>query len=163
MLFCLGIAFFWGLFFYWKMFKRVRKVYILRGVPGSGKSTYAKRLTRWGGVICSADNYMVDEKGNYCFDPKKLPQVHSLCYSAFYYHLHYTNVSKIVLDNTNIKEWEFERYLDAIRIYNAVYDDVYVEVITVGCLEDVEKYIARGIHKVPAQRVKEMAKNLYGE
>ena len=43
-------------------------LYIVRGIPGSGKSTFAKTL---GGIHIEADQYFVDGDGNYNFDGSK--------------------------------------------------------------------------------------------
>jgi adenylate kinase family enzyme len=47
----------------------------MRGIPGSGKSTTAKKLAGETGKIHSTDNYfMVD--GEYKFDPSKIREYH---------------------------------------------------------------------------------------
>lgn len=71
--------------------KDMKKVIILRGLPGSGKSRYAKRLkeeSKLISVICSTDEYfMVDDLDSidhngvirnriYKFDPTKLVEYH---------------------------------------------------------------------------------------
>ena len=54
----------------------------MRGIPGSGKSTTAKKIAGETGKIHSTDNYfMVD--GEYRFDPKKLKENHEANYNAF--------------------------------------------------------------------------------
>ena len=47
-----------------------KTLYILRGIPGSGKTTHAKRLAGTNGVIISADDYFMRD-GEYCFDASK--------------------------------------------------------------------------------------------
>ncbi len=50
-------------------------LYIVRGIPGSGKSTFAKQLVGADFLVCEADKYfMVD--GEYKFDATKLKQAH---------------------------------------------------------------------------------------
>ena len=64
------------------------KLIIVRGAMGSGKSTFAKRLTRslikFGYSptdIChfEADQFFEDEEGHYNFDPTKLWLAHKQC------------------------------------------------------------------------------------
>jgi len=42
---------------------------IIRGLPGSGKSTFAKKFVEKGFKHYEADMWMVDKDGNYSFDP----------------------------------------------------------------------------------------------
>lgn len=51
-------------------------LYLIRGAPGSGKSTLGHRLSRH---AISADDYMVDADGNYAFDPSRLEETHADC------------------------------------------------------------------------------------
>jgi len=54
----------------------------MRGIPGSGKSTTAKKLAGETGKIHSTDNYfMVD--GVYQFNPKNLSENHEANFKAF--------------------------------------------------------------------------------
>ena len=49
--------------------KNNRVIFIMRGLPGSGKSTLVKSITEVFNdqipVICSADHYFIDENGIY--------------------------------------------------------------------------------------------------
>lgn len=49
---------------------------IIRGIPGSGKTTFAERL---GVPFCEADQHMVDDAGNYAFDRARLSLCHARC------------------------------------------------------------------------------------
>ncbi len=51
---------------------------LLRGLPGSGKSTFANLITNEFS-ICEADKFFTDKEGNYNFDATKLSQAHSWC------------------------------------------------------------------------------------
>ena len=51
-------------------------LYIVRGIPGSGKSTFAKTL---GGQHFEADMYFIDESGNYKFDITEIKLAHEWC------------------------------------------------------------------------------------
>lgn len=58
-------------------------VYIMRGASGSGKSTVAREVANPDGIIHSTDSKFYDEKGNYNFDPKKLPEYHDSNFTDF--------------------------------------------------------------------------------
>ena len=56
---------------------------LLRGIPGSGKSTLGEIILQCPGSsspeVLSADNFFIDEKGDYNFDGSKLKQAHNEC------------------------------------------------------------------------------------
>ena len=56
-------------------------LYIIAGPPGSGKSFFAKHLAEEKQVkfIFEADMWMVDNEGDYCFDPSRLYFCHKKC------------------------------------------------------------------------------------
>jgi len=88
----------------------VKKLIIVRGLPGSGKSTYARRLVEEGQahVVAEADDYFTDEDGSYNFDPAALQQAHSYCQikCETWLNLDLT----VVVANTFTKEWEIAPY-----------------------------------------------------
>lgn len=92
-------------------------VYILRGVSGCGKSTFAKILAGDTGVICSADDYFVGEDGVYRFDFNKLELAHNQCKERFVINL-INNTSTIVVDNVNTGVLDVDWYLGYAKKYN---------------------------------------------
>ena len=56
-------------------------MFLMRGVPGSGKSTIVKHLMKMFHTdsICSADQYF-SRNGRYRFDQKQLKQAHEYCH-----------------------------------------------------------------------------------
>ena len=87
------------------------KVYILRGVSGSGKSTEAMRLASNNkDIICSADDYFM-KNGEYKFDPSKLGEAHGECLAKFRA-LVKAGAETIIVDNTNTQWWEIRPYYE---------------------------------------------------
>ncbi|PNX46241.1 MAG: hypothetical protein BV459_06775 [Thermoplasmata archaeon M11B2D] len=84
---------------------------IIRGLPGSGKSTIAKKDDSFDGYAhFEADMYFLDDTGQYLFDPAKLKEAHEWCFAAAQSCLiHGRNV---VVCNTFSRLWEMQRYLD---------------------------------------------------
>jgi predicted kinase len=148
----------------------MRKLIILRGLPGSGKSTLARelsithfdsqlppgeRVVRGGegfGIICSADDFMVDKDGKYQFNPKLLGGCHQACYDKVKEAM-LNNRKLIIVDNTHSMKWEYRKYLEYANT-----NGYEVEVRTVGVVsaEIVSEYEARNIHNVPAQTIIKM-------
>lgn len=101
-----------------------KMLYILRGVPGSGKSFKAKELAGETGVIFSTDEFwgtdpieyrknwdQAAKEGNV---EKKLGEYHGKNYERAVVALK-QGVSPIVIDNTNIVRKNFQNYVDAAK------------------------------------------------
>jgi predicted kinase len=128
------------------------KVYIVRGLPGSGKSTKVKTLLgNKQYVICSADNFFVDSSGRYSFVPSLIKDAHKYCQERFLKAIR-NNIPTIIVDNTNTQKWEYQYYLNLADQYD--YD---VEIIDLfdGGLSD-EELAKRNIHNVPKEAISRM-------
>lgn len=53
-------------------------LYIIRGLPGSGKSELAQRLAPKSHY--AADDYFVNKNGEYHYDKSKITKAHQVCY-----------------------------------------------------------------------------------
>ena len=127
---------------------------ILRGLPGSGKSTIAHMLTdNWPNedecAICSTDSYFYDEDGKYQFDPSKLGEYHASNLQTFTT-LCEAGMQLVICDNTNSQLWEYEAY------HQVALDCGYqVHIVTVGDF-DVERCVRRNTHGVPQAGIQRM-------
>ena len=85
--------------------------FIMRGIPGSGKSTVAKKLKGEDGVIHSADALFLNENGDYVFNRNKLKFNHEQNFDDFKSSIK-NGQEKVIVDNTNITEREYKRYAE---------------------------------------------------
>ena len=106
--------------------------YIMRGIPGSGKTRLADKIASEleGAAVLSADEIMF--KSYEEFRPDKLTEVHSDCFSEFCACL--SQRQDVVVDNTNISEWEWRKYVAAA---NLVGYEVEMRHIYVATLDDI--------------------------
>jgi hypothetical protein len=81
---------------------------IIRGLPGSGKST--KAATYAGYIHAEADAYFIGPDGVYTFNPAKLGQAHAYCLGVVEGALR-AGASATVA-NTFTKHWEYQGYID---------------------------------------------------
>jgi len=123
-------------------------VYIMRGIPGSGKSTMARQLAGDTGKIHSTDDYFMKD-GKYAFDPNQLRRNHQLNFQAFKADLS-LGVSPVIVDNTNTQKWEYENYTKAAE--DAGYE---VEVVQVPHI-DPKLAAQRNTHGVPEESIRRM-------
>lgn len=85
-------------------------LYIIRGVSGAGKSTFANILAAALGVnVYEADQFAYDASGNYNFHPSKLGFYHSACQQAVISEL--GNGWDVIVANTSTTEKELAPYL----------------------------------------------------
>ena len=90
----------------------MKELIILRGLPGSGKTTLAKVI---GGILCAADDYF-DGKHGYVFDPSKLPQAHQACQQRAAVAAA-AGMTPIVVHNTASQRWEIRPYARIAEAY----------------------------------------------
>jgi chloramphenicol 3-O-phosphotransferase len=87
---------------------------ILRGLPGSGKSTFAKRLANeFGFVHLEADDHLF-VNGEYRFDPARVADAHALVVRDALTHLQAG--ARVVVANTHVRLWEMAGVVGAALI-----------------------------------------------
>lgn len=85
---------------------------LIRGLPGSGKSSYAKSIVLGASQITAhleADMYHM-VRGVYQFDPNNVKAAHEWCFNATKVLLN--SGVQVVVSNTFTMLWEMQRYLD---------------------------------------------------
>ena len=118
----------------------MRELILLRGLPGSGKSTFAKSL---GGIHIEADHYFMKD-GEYKFDASKLKQAHEYCRTSTEGWM--VEGHNIVVSNTFTQEWEMDAYYELAGKYGYRVYSIIVENRHNGVNE----------HGVPADKLEQM-------
>lgn len=133
-----------------------KTVVIMRGLPGSGKSTTAKYIHNElldfdiHARVLSTDNYF-ETTGKYIFDRQKLGAAHAWNQSRVYEAL--KNGVIPIVDNTNTTIKEMQPYIDMAKEYG--FHVVLVEPSTEWAM-DIDECFKRNTHNVPMEAIKAM-------
>ncbi|KZN30199.1 ATP-binding protein [Pseudoalteromonas luteoviolacea] len=139
----------------------MKQAFILRGLPGSGKTHYAHTLAdelvagdESQYTICSTDDYFTDEDGRYEFNKSKLPQYHNLNLARFINALA-QGIPLVIADNTNVKKWEFIAYVSAAQAMGYQVKEVIVGEVKDKSMQHL--YAKRNEHGVALKTISKMA------
>ncbi len=133
---------------------------IIRGLPGSGKSTFAKSILdvsddcalvrKSFNNIVYTHHYEADmffeNNGEYNFNKTYISFAHDWCYNNVLKSL--LNGNNTIVSNTFIKFWELEKYLDFVG---------FIPDISITVVELHTQF--NGIHNVPIATIKKMKAN----
>jgi predicted kinase len=121
---------------------------ILRGLPGSGKTSFAKYM--FSNNVFEADQYFYDSQGNYNFDATKLPDAHKNCQKQVEELMQMSETTQygqeIVVSNTSTTEKELQPYLDLAKLYGYKVVSLIVE----------NRHGNASVHGVPAETIEKM-------
>lgn len=109
----------------------MQQLVIVRGLPGTGKSTIAKELfpnhTHW-----EADKFFVNQFGKYCFQPRLIPYAHQWCQKGVQDALN--RGESVIVTNTFTRKHEYMVYQNMakdmgipcyVMIANGNYENVH--------------------------------------
>ena len=100
------------------------KIILYRGPSGAGKSTHANKVIDYcrnnnlSYQYCSADDFFVNETGDYKYSHHKICHAHTYCFDSFMSACG-SKEDIIIVDNTNITLWEVMPYLQVAHYYDA--------------------------------------------
>jgi len=122
---------------------------LLRGVPGSGKTTLANVILQQPNnnpqEILSADDFFESDNGEYNFDPTKLREAHNYCQFRCSERMRQQK-ARIVVANTFTQEWEMDEYFKMAERYNYRVHTLIVE----------NRHGNENIHGVPENKLQQM-------
>jgi len=129
--------------------KNMKNLYIVRGLPGSGKSTFAKSIAKSYQVF-EADQYFM-KNGKYKFDPTKLKEAHHDCKQRVARRMRKSLFNliffrNIVVSNTFTQDWEMKFYRSFAKRYGYKVHTIIVE----------NRHEGVNVHGVPEDKLQVM-------
>ena len=118
----------------------MKTLYIVRGLPGSGKSSLAKKVTE---LVYSADDFFTNKKGEYNFNAKLLGKAHEWCWGKVRDAM-FIGVEAVAVANTFTQAWEAEREYPIAEEYG-------YSVFVIECQNDFGN-----VHDVPQESIDAM-------
>ncbi|XP_003409540.1 NEDD4-binding protein 2-like 1 isoform X2 [Loxodonta africana] len=131
-----------------------KHLYLLRGLPGSGKTTLARQLQHDfpRAVIFSTDDFFSRDDGTYEFNPDFLEEAHKWNQKRARKAMR-NGTSPIIIDNTNLHAWEMKPY--AVMALENNYEVIFREPATHWKF-NVPELARRNIHGVPREKIHRM-------
>lgn len=118
-----------------------KNLIILRGLPGSGKTSIAELI---GKAICSADDFLMRD-GEYKWSPNSIHASHKWCQRKAELFMK-RSVDKVIICNTSTTEKELKPYIDLGNKYG----------YKIFCLIVENRHGNISIHNVPDQTLEKM-------
>jgi hypothetical protein len=106
----------------------MKTLILLRGVSGSGKSTFAEFLAEFlNGKAISADDYFINETGKYEFIEANVGKAHKWCQESTENTLNGGDYHVVIVHNTSVTNHEVELYKDIAEKCDAQFYSLVVE------------------------------------
>ena len=124
----------------------MKTLFLVRGVPGSGKSTLVKSLDAY---AVAADDYHTDADGNYNWKPENSKAGHEWCQNRVREIMETcdeTICSDIAVHNTFTQAWKMQPYFALAAEYGYRVTTLIVE----------NRHGSKSIHNVPSETIKKM-------
>jgi predicted kinase len=134
----------------------MKTLYLIRGLPGSGKTTLARMIQTYmedhyyDSSHYEADMYHINKDGKYEWRPENVPHAHSWC-KVQTEEAMIKGDDCIIISNTFTQMWEIAPYIELANRYG-----YQVQGIIVATDLTDEQLAVRNHHSVPVESIRKM-------
>ncbi len=118
-------------------------LYMVRGIPGSGKTTFAEAICD---KVVSADDYHYDADGNYNWKQENMAAAHRYCQGKTRSIMQ--TGKDVAVANTSTTKKELKPYYDLAEEFGYTVFSIIVE----------NRHGGKNVHNVPAETLEKMKK-----
>jgi len=131
---------------------------LVRGLPGSGKSTYAQQELicsshLWPSTHLEADMFFVNDRGEYSFNSDLIKYAHEWCFAEMVRSFNVLSCRAVFVSNTFTRVKEMRRYLE-YGLNNNI--NVFIEEPSTSYRYDINECFKHNQHNVPLDVIKRM-------
>ena len=132
--------------------KNKKEFILMRGLPGSGKSTLAREIAGDTGQQFAADDYFMDEQGNYNWSRDQVPTAHQWNHKRILEAID-KGVSPVIMDNTNVSKWDLKQAKPLVEYAESKGYNVRIEQAQTPWAFNPEELSKRNSHGVPLEAI----------
>ncbi len=126
----------------------MKQLILVRGLPGSGKSTFAKSLQD--SFTESTDHFEADQffmhNGEYKYDFDQLHEAHAWCQRQTEEAMR-DGIKNIIVSNTFCRQWEMDAYKEFAKIHG------YQVFVIAMPMPSSQILFSLCVHKVPLEKI----------
>jgi len=129
--------------------KMIKFAFIMRGVPGSGKSTTAQYLAGDIGIVHAVDDFHTDKNGHFWWDDDCAKERYQQNFEAFMRSCQ-KGYPIVVCDNINVSRDEYQKYVECAVEYGYITSSVILS------KPDAVEAARRNKHDVTIDQIEDM-------
>ncbi len=133
---------------------------IMRGMSGAGKSFLAKQLAGATGQQFAADDYFMDEQGNYNWSGDRVQAAHQWNHKRIIEAIN-QDVSPVIMDNTNISKWDLKQSKPLIEYAESMGYTVRIEEANTPWAKDVNELAKKNQHGLTVKMLEKQLRKWY--
>ena len=125
----------------------MKDLYLVRGLPGSGKTALVESLRQEGDFAVCADDFLLDHSKRYIYSAAKIPAANAWCADEAERAME-RGIGRVFVHNTFVRSWDLEAYREMANRFGYRVFSLVVE----------NRHGGKNSHGVPQEVIEDKAK-----